>query len=179
MLETLALQLQQLKERIQHAREIDDFFENDLRQWTEELDKLKMIRNETFVVKDIEEDSTRSLVHPIQISSISPNTSKAKLHPRLQYTQQDGIYTNPASTFVSAIWYFYSPKYKSWFWTPYKDYEVWMPVSQLTVKSGYYKGHYPVPINRDIIKYLYEQNALPPKDILDEAAKADARILKL
>ncbi|CAF1653411.1 unnamed protein product, partial [Rotaria sp. Silwood1] len=70
------------------------------------------------------------------------------IHPRLQYANIDGIYVNPASPGVTPIWYFYSPRYNVWFWTPYENFGVWMPVHTLTVKSGYYKGEQPAPTNR-------------------------------
>lgn len=101
------------------------------------------------------------------------------MHPRLQYTNQDGVYVNPRSLFVTAIWYFYSPKRNRWFWTPYKNYEIWMCVDNLIVKSGYYKGQQPAQINIEIIEYLRQNNPIPPDAIIQAASAAEDRILKL
>jgi len=62
-----------LKEQIKQAREEDDFFENDLRDWTLKLDKLKELKT-TTLSNNIQEDQTSSLVHRIQISSLSSNS---------------------------------------------------------------------------------------------------------
>ncbi len=100
------------------------------------------------------------------------------MHPRLQYTDQDGIYVNPKSFLVTAIWYFYSPKYNRQFWTPYKTYEGWISVDSCIVKSGYYKDQVPAPINVEIIEYLRQNDPIPPDAIVREALKAENRILK-
>ncbi|CAF5007820.1 unnamed protein product, partial [Rotaria sp. Silwood1] len=101
------------------------------------------------------------------------------IHPRLQYANIDGIYVNPASPGVTPIWYFYSPRYNVWFWTPYENFGVWMPVHTLTVKSGYYKGEQPAPTNRQVIEHLRENNPIPPGTMLEAALKVEKRILKL
>jgi hypothetical protein len=62
-----------LKEQIKQAREEDDFFENDLRDWTLKLDKLKELKT-TTLSNNITEDQTSPLVHRIQISSLSSNS---------------------------------------------------------------------------------------------------------
>jgi hypothetical protein len=101
------------------------------------------------------------------------------MHPRLQYTNQDGIYVNPKSSLVTAIWYFYSPKYNRWFWTPYKTYEGWISVDSCIVKSGYYKDQVPALINVEIIECLRQNNPIPPDTVVREALEAENRILKL
>ncbi len=65
--------MNQLKEQIKQAREEDDFFENDLRDWTLKLDKLKELKT-TTLSNNITEDQTSPLVHRIQISSLSSNS---------------------------------------------------------------------------------------------------------
>ncbi len=102
-----------------------------------------------------------------------------KIHPRLQYTNQDGVYINPKSSFVTAIWYFYSPTRNRWFWTPYENYNVWMSVDELTVKSGCYKDRQPASINIEIINYMRQNNPVPSKTIIDAASEAENRVLKL
>jgi hypothetical protein len=86
---------------------------------------------------------------------------------------------NPKSFFVTPIWYFYSPKHNRWFWTPYKNYDIWMPVDKLTVKSGSYKDQQPAQINIEIIEYLRQNNPFPPDTIIHAASEAESRILKL
>jgi hypothetical protein len=72
-IDTITQELNQLKEQIKQAREEDDFFENDLRDWTLKLDKLKELKT-TTLSNNIQEDQTSSLVHRIQISSLSSNS---------------------------------------------------------------------------------------------------------
>ncbi|CAM4783389.1 unnamed protein product [Rotaria magnacalcarata] len=133
---------------------------------------------------------SRSQLQETKPSTISSNEEKyarykdipnsVNLIPsRLQYTNHDGVYMNPKSLFVTAVWYFYSPKYNSWFWTPYKNYEIWMPVDNHTVKSGCYKDRKPVLPNIQIIEYLQQYNPIPPDEILYAASQAEYRILKL
>ena len=101
------------------------------------------------------------------------------MHPRLQYINQDGIYVNPKSMFVTAIWYFYSPTHNRWYWTPYKNFENWIPVDSVIVRSGYYKDQVPALINVEIIEYLRQNNPVPPDSIVQAALEAETRILKL
>ncbi len=101
------------------------------------------------------------------------------MHPRLQYTDQDGVYVNPKSSAITTMWYFYSPKYNCWFWTPYENYETWMSVSSIIVKSGQYKDRVPAPINVEIIEYLRENNPIPSDAIIHVASEAEDQILKL
>ncbi|CAF1179215.1 unnamed protein product [Rotaria magnacalcarata] len=67
---------------------------------------------------------SRSQLQETKPSTISSNEEKyarykdipnsVNLIPsRLQYTNHDGAYMNPKSLFVTAVWYFYSPKYNS------------------------------------------------------------------
>jgi hypothetical protein len=86
---------------------------------------------------------------------------------------------NPKSFLVTAIWYFYSPKHNRWFWTPYKDYNIWMSVDNLIVKSGLYKDQKPAAINIEIIEHLRLNNPIPPDAILHAAFEAEKRILIL
>ncbi|CAM4796415.1 unnamed protein product [Rotaria magnacalcarata] len=183
--------LQSLKEQIRNAREEDDFFENDLQNWIAILEKLKKDSLNVVSSNTMEVDQTIPLIYQIRIATISSkkNTiergnrnipNSVNLIPsRLQYTNHDGVYMNPKSLFVTAVWYFYSPKYNSWFWTPYKNYEIWMPVDNHTVKSGCYKDRKPVLPNIQIIEYLQQYNPIPPDEILYAASQAEYRILKL
>lgn len=107
------------------------------------------------------------------------SSSVNQLHPRLKYINRDGVYVNPKSFFVTAIWYFYSSKTNRWFWTPYENYESWIPVDSVVVRSGYYKNQVPASINVETIEYLRRNNPIPPDDILHVASEAENRILKL
>lgn len=142
-----------------------------------QIEQLKNIKTETLS-NVVTEDSTTALVHPIRIECPTSTLTK-KLPSRLQYTNQDGVYVNPRSFLVTPIWYFYSSQRNGWFWTPYKNYEVWMSVETLIVKSGYYKDQKPATVNVEIIKYLQENNPRPPEEIVREAFKAEDRILIL
>ncbi|CAF2086654.1 unnamed protein product [Rotaria magnacalcarata] len=155
------------------------------------LEKLKKDSLNVVSSNTMEVDQTIPLIYQIRIATISSkkNTiergnrnipNSVNLIPsRLQYTNHDGVYMNPKSLFVTAVWYFYSPKYNSWFWTPYKNYEIWMPVDNHTVKSGCYKDRKPVLPNIQIIEYLQQYNPIPPDEILYAASQAEYRILKL
>lgn len=173
-------ELNQLKEQIRIARENSDFFENDLRQWIQVLEKLKNdLNTSNFSSSYIQENKNSPLIHSIQIYSTSSTTSVTKLHPRLQYTNNRGIYISPKSFLVTAIWYFYSPKHNKWFWTPYQNFNCWMSADTLLVKSGYYKDQVPAAINVEIIEYLRNNNPLPPNEIIQVALKAEDHLLKL
>jgi len=102
-----------------------------------------------------------------------------KIHPRLQYTDQDGIYVNPKSSGVGTIWYFYSPKYNSWFWKPYENHKRWLSVNSIIVTSGCYKDKVLAPINVEIIEYLRENNPILPDAIIHVASEAEGQIFKL
>jgi hypothetical protein len=54
-----------------------------------------------------------------------------------------------------------------------------MSVDELTVKSGCYKDRQPASINIEIIKYMQQNNPIPPKTVIDAASEAENRVLKL
>jgi hypothetical protein len=103
----------------------------------------------------------------------------SKIHPRLQYTNQDGIYVNPKSFFGTSTWYFYSPKRNRWFWSQYQNFETCISVDTILIKSASYKDQLPAPINVEIIEYLRQNNPIPPEAIIQAASEAEDRILKL
>lgn len=175
-LETIVERLEELKNEIKKAREDEDFFESNIREWSAVLEQLKVIKSDTSS-RTIKEDSEGILIRPIQFLSVS--SIPKKLPSRLEYTNKDGIYVNPRSFLVTPIWYFYSPQRNGWFWTPYNNHEVWMSVMTLIVSSGSYKNQKPATVNIEIINYLEENNPLPPENILREAYQAEDRILKL
>lgn len=176
-LETVVEKSAQLKSALRKAREDQNFFENNLQDWSSKLEKLKEIKADSLSTS-VNEDLTAALLHQIHTLSLS-STSGKEVPSRLQYTNDSGIYVNPRSFFVTPLWYFYSPRRHSWFWTPYKNYDVWMSVDNLIVKSGSFKDQKQAAVNIEIIKYLQENNPLPPVDIIREASKAEDRILKL
>ncbi|CAF3655143.1 unnamed protein product [Rotaria socialis] len=191
--EKITQDLQSLKEQIRKAREQDDFFENDLQNWIATLDILKKDSTNVVTSNTMEVDQTLPLIYQIRIAAISStmntiegrNKSRSQLqeakpstissseekHARdkdippnsvnlipscLQYTKHDGVYVNPKPLFVTA-----------------------MPVDNLTVKSGCYKGRKPVFPNIQIIEYLQQYNPIPPDETLYAASQAENRIIKL
>jgi hypothetical protein len=71
--ETITQELHHLKEQIRKAREEDDFFETDLRNWSSILKKLKQELKIATLSNNITEDQTLPLIHQIQI--FSPSSS--------------------------------------------------------------------------------------------------------
>lgn len=71
-----------------------------------------------------------------------------------------GIYSF-VTNFATPIWYRYSTTRDYWYWTPYEDYQCWMPVSVLTVSKGEWEGQTPVAANQRLIRYLFQVNPLP------------------
>jgi len=66
------------------------------------------------------------------------------------------IYIRPKSPLITPIWYRFDRLNLEWSWTPY-PYETlnrWIPISQLTVPSGFWKGQKPAKPNIKIISYL-------------------------
>ncbi|CAF1420602.1 unnamed protein product [Rotaria magnacalcarata] len=100
------------------------------------------------------------------------------LHPRLEFCGESGVYQNPKSATATAIWYFYSPKHNQWYWTPYKNFAIWMPVSQLKVTKGFWKDQQPAAQNIEIITYLEVYNPIPPPSIVQVACAIEERLLK-
>jgi len=78
------------------------------------------------------------------------------------------IYVRPASFGVTPIWYRHDKENMQWFWTPYSPFESprsnheWMPVSDMQVRSGYWKNEEPAQCNKKIIQIL---NQLNPSNI--------------
>lgn len=172
-------ELNKLKGQIRIARESNDFFENDLRNWRQIVENLKSNLNTSFSSSNIQEDQKSPLICSIRITSTTSNASAVKLHARLKYTNRDGIYVNPKSFLVTAVWYFYSPKHNKWFWTPYQNFDFWMSVDSIIVKSGFYKDQTPATINVEIIEYLRNNNPIPPDEIVQVASAVENTLLKL
>lgn len=100
------------------------------------------------------------------------------LHAKLEFCDESGVYVNPKSATATAIWYFYSSKNDQWFWTPYKNFAVWMSVFQLEVTKGYWKGQKPAALNIEIINYLATYNPLPPACIVQIGCTIEENLLK-
>ena len=71
---------------------------------------------------------------------------------------RNGYFLRPKSRTITAIWYKYDIEKKSWFWTPYYDFKIWMSVIDLKVVTGKWKGALPVKQNRIIIEKLQNKS---------------------
>jgi hypothetical protein len=81
---SISQELQNLSQKITKARDNDDFFETDLRNWLSMLQKLKDELKTSSLSSDIKEDKTSPLIYQIQIfSSPSKTSSEIKFnhHP--------------------------------------------------------------------------------------------------
>ncbi len=76
-----------MREQIKKAREEDNFFENDLRNWTSILEKLKQELKTASLPHNIKEDITSPLVYQIQIFTLSSNSKSFEINykNRLNY----------------------------------------------------------------------------------------------
>lgn len=78
---SVSQELQHISQRIKKAKEDDDFFETDLRNWMSILEKIKHELKTTLLSNDIKEDKTLPLIYQIQfLSSSSKANSENKVN---------------------------------------------------------------------------------------------------
>lgn len=64
------------------------------------------------------------------------------------------IYVRPQNCLITPIWYRFDRLNLEWSWTPYGTLDRWIPIHQLTVPDGFWKGQKPAKPNIEIIRYL-------------------------